>query len=36
LKSMYNRAHLMGADITINSTEGKGTHVLVKLVLQKE
>jgi two-component system NarL family sensor kinase len=36
LKSMYNRAHLMGAEITIKSTEGEGTHVLVKLVLQKE
>ena len=36
LKSMYNRAHLMGAEITIDSTEGKGTHVLVKLLPQKE
>jgi two-component system, NarL family, sensor kinase len=36
LKSMFNRAHLMGADITINSEEGKGTNVLVKLLPQKE
>ncbi|MEO5564232.1 MAG: ATP-binding protein [Chitinophagaceae bacterium] len=36
LKSMHNRAHLMGADIKINSEEGKGTKVLVKLFPQKE
>lgn len=36
LKSMYNRAHLMGAEISINSEEGKGTRVLVKLLPQKE
>jgi two-component system NarL family sensor kinase len=36
LKSMFNRAHLMGADIKISSEEGKGTHVLVKLLPEEE
>lgn len=36
LKSMYNRAHLMGAEISINSEAGKGTRVLVKLLPQNE
>jgi signal transduction histidine kinase len=36
LKSMHNRAHLMGAEINISSEEGKGTLVLVKLFPQKE
>jgi two-component system, NarL family, sensor kinase len=31
LKSMFNRAQLMGAAISIDSEEGKGTRVLVKL-----
>lgn len=31
LKSMFNRAQLMGATIRIDSEEGKGTKVLVKL-----
>jgi len=31
LKSMFNRAQLMGAVINIDSEEGKGTRVLVKL-----
>jgi two-component system, NarL family, sensor kinase len=36
LKSMFNRARLMGADIDISSEEGKGTYVLVKLYPEKE
>ena len=36
LKSMHNRAHLMGATINIKSEEGKGTHVLIKLLPQTE
>jgi two-component system, NarL family, sensor kinase len=36
LKSMFNRAQLMGATININSEEGKGTKVLVKLLPQLE
>jgi two-component system, NarL family, sensor kinase len=36
LKSMHNRAQLMGASFNISSEAGKGTHVLIKLLPQKE
>ncbi len=36
LKSMFNRAKLIGANISINSEYGKGTLILIKLPLQKE
>ena len=35
LKSMFNRAKLIGANITIDSEYGKGTIILVDLPLQK-
>jgi two-component system, NarL family, sensor kinase len=34
LKSMFNRAKLIGATISINSEYGKGTLILIKLPLQ--
>jgi signal transduction histidine kinase len=33
LKSIFNRAQLIGADISINSKPGNGTVVLIKLPL---
>ena len=33
LKSMFNRAKLIGADISINSETGKGTIILINLPL---
>ncbi len=36
LKSMFNRAKLIGADISINSEYGKGTIILIELPLQQE
>jgi len=36
LKSMYNRAKLIGADISINSESGKGTIILITLPLYQE
>ncbi|TMI85727.1 MAG: sensor histidine kinase, partial [Bacteroidetes bacterium] len=36
LKSMFNRAKLIGAHISINSEYGKGTIILIKLPLQNE
>jgi len=36
LKSLYNRARLIGADISINSEPSKGTTVLIKLPLSEE
>ena len=36
LKSMFNRAKLIGADISINSESGKGTIILITLPLYQE
>jgi len=36
LKSMFNRAKLIGANISIDSGYGKGTLLLIELPLQKE
>lgn len=36
LKSMFNRAQLIGATLKINSEPGKGTTLLIELPLQKE
>ena len=36
LKSMYNRAKLIGADLTMNSRPGKGTTILIELPLELE
>ena len=36
LKSMYNRAKLIGADLTMNSRPGKGTTILIELPLEQE
>lgn len=36
LKSMYNRAKLIGADISMNSEPGKGTTILIELPLLQE
>ena len=35
LKSMTNRASLIGAQITVQSTPGKGTSITVELPLDK-
>lgn len=36
LKSMVNRAKLIGADLTMKSEPGKGTTILIELPLQQE
>ncbi len=36
LKSMFNRAKLIGADLTMTSEPGQGTTILIELPLQKE
>ena len=36
LKSMYNRAKLIGADISMESEPGKGTTILIELTLTQE
>ena len=36
LKSMFNRAKLIGADISINSESGKGTIILITLPLYQD
>jgi signal transduction histidine kinase len=36
LKSLYNRASLIGADLSISSEPSKGTTVLIKLPLSEE
>jgi signal transduction histidine kinase len=36
LKSMYNRARLIGADISINSEPANGTAVFIKLFIPEE
>jgi len=36
LKSMRNRAHLIGAQISIESTPGKGSTIKVELPLEPE
>jgi signal transduction histidine kinase len=36
LKSMFNRAKLIGADISMTSEPGKGTVILIELPLQQE
>ena len=36
LRSLYNRARIIGADISITSKPGKGTSVLIELPLEEE
>ena len=36
LKSMFNRANLIGANISIKSEFGKGTIILIGLPLQQQ
>jgi signal transduction histidine kinase len=36
LKSMFNRARLIGANFKIISEDGKGTHILIKLPITNE
>ena len=36
LRSLFNRARIIGADLSINSEEGNGTTVLIKLSLSEE
>ena len=35
LKSLYNRAKIIGADITIDSAPGEGTTILIELPLEE-
>ncbi len=36
LKSMFNRAKLIGADLTMNSVQGNGTTILIELPLEPD
>jgi len=36
LKSMFNRARLIGADISIDSAIGKGTTILITLPINHD
>lgn len=36
LKSLYNRARLIGADLTIDSKQGEGTTILIEMPIEKD